>query len=321
MKKSIEVTSIGDINIDILASSLKKFPRIEEQILLDNLVITSGGCAANFAKALSRLGVGIRLIGAIGNDFWKDFIFQELRGVDLKLKSINAKSGTTLILTFPNARKSFLTFPGSNSFLELSKIDRKLIEGKFLHISSFFLQGLREKTKELIRYAKKKSIKVSLDPGLDPKCWSKNDELLAEEILADGVDIFFSNLREAKAITGFRSVKRIAKELCSLGAKIVVIKMGERGCFISTEEEKIEISGFKVNAIDTTGAGDVFDAAFIFSLLKGFPLKDAGIFANASAAISTLGYGSSNYPTLSEVTNFLKRRGYSFRRISLEKRT
>lgn len=299
----IEVTSIGDINIDIITSKIRNMPEKDSQVIVDDISITSGGCAANFAKASSKFGLGTRLIGKLGDDIFRNILKKELRGIDLKI-SEGSKTGLTFAITFRDNTRSFLTYPGSNGELTIHDIDINLVKGRHLHIASFFLQGLRKDTLKILNFAHSKGMTTSLDTGWDPRGWSERDTESVRKILRS-VDIFFPNIREGRAITGFNNKQEICRELLRLGPKIIALKLGSKGSYIATNNEKFSIPPLKVRVIDTTGAGDVFDAAFIYGYLKGWNLKRIGIFANAAAALSTMGYGSGNYPTVKDVESLI----------------
>jgi len=214
------------------------------------------------------------------------------------------KTAVTLAITFKDMTRSFITFPGANSSLSAEKIDPCWIEGRYLHVASFFLQGLREETEKILDYAHEKGMVTGFDTGYDPHGWSKTDAALVRKTLKD-VDIFFPNLAEAQAIVKSKNQKDIIDELLSLGPAIVALKLGSKGAWIASEKEKIFIPAFRVNAVDTTGTGDVFAAGFIHAYLRGWGLKRCGTFASAAAALKTRGYGAEKYPTYKEVDAFL----------------
>ncbi|MEA1924237.1 MAG: carbohydrate kinase family protein [Candidatus Altiarchaeota archaeon] len=300
----VEVTSVGDINVDLVCSNLEDMPGRDSQVLVDDLFVSSGGCAANFAKAASRLGLGTRFIGKTANDIYGDFLRRELSGVDLRLAT-GSKTGVTYALTFRDGSRSFLTYPGSNREFEEGDVDLELVEGGFLHVASFFLQGLREKTKDLLVHAKGKGMVCSFDTGWDPRGWGEKDRELVIDVL-EVVDIFFPNLREAEAITGLNDVDEVCDSLLDMGPKIIALKLGSEGSFIAGEERKFGVEPLQVDVVDSTGAGDVFAAGFIYGRCRGFSLEESGRFANAAAALSTRCMGSSCYPTEREVAGFIR---------------
>ncbi len=303
----ISVTSLGDVNLDLITSKLRDFPERDGQKVISDLEISTGGCAANFAKAVSRLGLKTRLIGKLGSDSWGAFARNELKkaGVNLKV-SRGKKTGITFVLNFFDGTRSFVTYPGANGELTLRDIKFKEIQGGYLHIGSFFLQGLRENTLKLLKQAHSKHMITSFDTGWDPEGWKKKDVNLVRKTLSE-VDIFFPDLSEGKAITQLRNPQEICEKLLSLGPEIVALKLGGKGSFIATRERRFSISPFKVEVVDTTGAGDVFDAAFVYGHSKGWSLEKIGKFANLAAALSTKEYGSNGYPTLREVKKLLRK--------------
>ncbi len=305
-----DVTSIGDINIDIITSNIKEFPPRDAQILLDDLHLSTGGCAANYAKASAELGMKTRLIAKTGDDLFGSLIRKSLGqnpNLDLCL-TCEGRTATTLAITFKDKTRSFLTFPGANSEFSAKDIDYDLIEGRYVHIASFFLQGLRTDTKKILNYAHGKEMTASFDTGYDPMGWTKEDVSLVRKTLKD-VDIFFPNLAEAQAITKAKKEEEVIDELLSLGPSIIALKMGSKGAWIATEKEKTFIPAFRVKAVDTTGTGDVFAAGFTYAHSRGWDLKKCGTFASAAAALKTRGYGTEKYPTRQEADAFLKVNG------------
>lgn len=302
----MDVTCIGDVNVDVLTSKIDSMPEHDAQMLLSDLRLSTGGCAANTAKALAVLGAKTRLIAKAGKDLYGDYISGDLGGIknlDLRLAR-GEKTGVTLAINFTDSTRSFLTYTGGNSEFSIKDIKLNLVEGRCVHIASFFLQGLREKTKKIVDYAHDKGLIVSFDTGFDPRGWSVKDVSLIRKILKD-VDIFFPNLREAEAVTGEKNKDRIVDELLSLGVGIVALKRGSKGAYICTKKQRITIPPYKVKVVDTTGAGDVFGAAFIYSYLQAWDLRECGRFAAAAAALKTKSYGSEKYPGYNEVAKML----------------
>jgi ribokinase len=138
-----------------------------------------------------------------------------------------------------------------------------------------------------------------LDTGFDPRGWSRKDVTLVRKTLSY-VDIFFPNLAEARKITGAEEQDDVCDILLGMGPSIVALKMGKKGCYICSGSERVYVAPFRMAVVDTTGAGDVYGAAFICGHFRKWGLKKIGRFANAAAALSTEGFGSENYPTYAE---------------------
>lgn len=303
----MDVTSIGDINLDVITSNLTDFPKRDAQEIINEIHISPGGCAANFANSAARLGLKTRFIGKLGKDLFGEFVknrLKEIKDLDLKISS-GTKTGVTIAITFKDHSRSFLTYPGSNSELCIEDINLDLIQGRYVHVASFFLQGLRKDTKKILDYAHENGMLTSFDTGFDPRGWSNEDIDLVREVLKD-VDIFFPNLDEGKSITKCDQKEDICDQLMQLGPEIIALKLGSSGSYICRKNEKVLTPAIEVNAIDTTGAGDVFDSAFIFGHNKKWDLKKIGRFSNAAAGISTTGFGTERYPSEEEVNKLLR---------------
>lgn len=300
----IDVTSVGDINVDVITSCIRDFPERDSQAIIDDLHLSVGGCSANFARQTSILGMKTRFIGKLGDDLFADFIRRELVDVDLVVGKA-AKTGVTYAVTFSDDTRSFITYPGANGELSIDDIDLEFIEGDYLHIASFFLQGLRGETGKLMDYAHERGMFVSFDTGWDPGGWSSEDLSLVKKILRK-VDVFFPNLKEGAAITGMVGGEDVCGSLLDMGPEIVALKMGSEGSMIAGEKETLFIPSFRLDSVDTTGAGDVFNAAFVFGHSRGWDLMRSGRFANAAAALSTTGYGNDAYPGVDRVDELIK---------------
>ncbi len=294
----MDVTSVGDVNVDILSSAIKDYPARDGQELVDGIYMSTGGCSANFSKAAALLGLDVRFIGRLGCDFFGEYVRKDLSEIpNLDLRILDGeRTGATIAIAFKDFTRSFLTYPGANSGLRMKDVDYDLISGRYLHVASFFLQGLRKETKKLLDYAHGKGMRVSFDTGFDPSGWKKADVSLVRKTLT-AVDIFFPNQSEARAITGLKDKDDVCDALLDMGPGIVGLKMGKNGSYICTRDCRVRFPAYKVKVVDTTGAGDVFDAAFVYGHSKGWDLKEIGRFAGSAAAISTTGYGSLGYPS------------------------
>ena len=308
----MRVVSIGDANVDIILRS--RMPPRGKQVVIEDYEVHGGGCATNFALACSRLGAKVKLVGKIGADHWGRFLLDELRknGVDISSMVIsrNVKTGVTYAIV-EKGERSFITFRGGNAQLSLQDIREKDIVGDVVHIPSFFLlENLRPHYPRLMKLARSRGALVSFDTGWDPfGLWRRTDHLL--EAIAN-CDVMFPNLVEARMITGRKAAgpKELVQRLMKMGPKIVCIKMGDRGSAVGEAGRLCRIPAFPVEVVDTTGAGDVYNAAFVLAYLRTHDIVLAGHFASAAAAISVTGAGWAKYPRLSDVNGFLRSRGH-----------
>jgi sugar/nucleoside kinase (ribokinase family) len=301
------LTVIGDINLDVISFPLKSYPEKEKQIILPKFIVQLGGSSAIFASACSILGLKTKFIGRLGFDFISEFLVKEIQkaGVKAIIERVEGEeAGITISLTFEDMKRAMITFRGSNANLSKKDFDLKEIEGKVLHIGGFnLLDNLRKDVYEIFSYAKKKEVKTSLDPNWDPKGWSEERLKDLFKVLKK-TDFFFPDYEEGRAITQIEEPEKIVGSLLDLGARVVALKCGEDGCCVGNKNEIVLVKGLKVKAIQTTGAGDVFDAGFIKAYLAGASLKECAKFANIAGALSTIKFGIERFPRESEIKKF-----------------
>ena len=303
-----EVTVIGDVNIDLLTSPIDSFPRKDLQKLVPWINLQIGGGASNFAFTISKLGLKTRLIGLVGKDIFGEFLFKKIKefGIENKLRRTNKKrTGITLGVQFKDGSRSLLTFRGTNTLLSLKHFKLEEIEGKALHIGGFnFLDSLRKDVLKILKYGKKKGMLTTLEPDIKSKINFKLKEL---KKIAKFVDIFFPNKFEGKMLTKEKNERKIVKKLLDFGFKIVALKLGERGCLIGENKKLIRIKGIKIKPINPTGAGDIFNASFVFYYLKTKDIEKAGKFANACASLA-ISRKDDRFPSEKEVLKFLEKK-------------
>ena len=289
MKAPQDVVAVGNIVVDYPVGPLAGLPawgtlaevpgRIEPRV---------GGNGAIFAVAASRLGLSCALMGDVGRDLPGDWVLERLRneGVDTSSVRRGARgTSATVALVRQDGERAFLHYPGSNASLKAADL-RRIPRCRWFHFSAMFLlPSLRPKTiGRALETARRAGAVTSLDVAWDPSGgWDVGDCL-------SGADYFMPNIDEAAAITGKNDVVKAARELARRGARNVVIKLGPRGSLVLGEGlEPFLAPGFKVEATDTTGAGDTFDAAFIYATLHGMEPRRAAYLANAAGAMRAIG--------------------------------
>ena len=284
----MRVLSIGDINVDIILRS--GFPPRGKQIVIDDYQVYGGGCATNFALACARLGAKTKLMGKIGDDHWGKLLLKKLRENGVNTGDISVSSDIKTGITYAivdEEERSFITFRGGNAHFSITDIPLEKIRGDIVHIPSFFLlESLRPHYRRLMKLAKSNGALVSFDTGWDPfNRWRKTRYLLD---YLKNANVFLPNLAEARMITGKTkaSPKELAERLLKMGPEIVCIKLGKNGSLVADHGGTHKIEPFEVEIVDTTGAGDVFNAAFMLGYLKTKDISHSGRFASAAAAIS-----------------------------------
>lgn len=306
---SMDITAIGDISADILTFPIRSYPKKDFKKIVPSINLQVGGGAANFAFAISKLGMKTRLMGLIGEDFFGDYIWKRIEdlGIDNKVKRTDEKdTGITIGISFEDGSRSLISSWGTNSLFSKNDFEVEDIEGKALCLSGYnFLKGLQKDVYKLFVHARDLGIVVGLEPDLKSGVRCDINQLKKTLKL---VDLFFLNKEEGKMITQETEGKRIVEKTLDLGCGALALKLGERGCMVGTKADITRIKPFKVNPISTTGAGDVFNAAFTYEYLKSKDVKKAGKFANAAGALSTIKIGSKRFSTEEQVVKFMKRR-------------
>lgn len=298
---------IGDINVDLILP-INTLPKKDLQVAIDKFWFQVGGSSAICALAASKLGCDTTFMGLLGDDFFSTFLINEMTeaGVNCKIKQEKEESaGVTCALVSKDMRRSMISYEGSNSRLSIGDIDFSHVNGDLLHIGGFnLLDSLRKHVHEIFRYATKKKILTSLDPNWDPKGWTKERVRDLHEILKV-TNFFFPDYKEGKAITKLTEPKKIVSKLLEYCSGIVVLKLGEKGCLVGRGSDLFSVKAFKVKAIQTTGAGDEFNAAFLSHFMKTHDLRKSAIFANAAGAIYTTRIGRDRFPTEETVKEFI----------------
>jgi len=301
---------VGELNVDLIVSGLPYFPMLGREVVASGLDLVLGSSSAICAAGLTRLGAGVDFVGKVGKDYYGDFVVAQLRqlgvGTTHVIQDPSEHTGVTISLTFSFDR-ALITHMGCIPILRLEDIQLSILRNyRHLHVGAYFLQRkLRPGLLDLFRQAHVAGLTVSLDTGCDPDGkW--DSELL--EVLRQ-VDIFFPNEDEARSIARAQDTETALGKL-SARARLVVVKRGANGATSMSGGQIIQSPGFRVNVVDTTGAGDSFDAGFILArVVRGMPVEESLRFANACGALCVTGYGgTAAQPTLEQVQNFLKGR-------------
>jgi len=309
LMKVRDVVSIGNIVVDFVAANVSEMPKWGQLVEVGEPIRSSvGGNSGIFSCVSSRLGLKVSIVGAVGTDFMGDWVVNEMQnfGVDTSyIKQTDTQTSTTLAMANPEGERAFVHYVGSNARLTLEDIDQRLIsDSRALMLSAYFIMpGLYgEPSRKLLAYAKEKGVLTVFDVAWDP-----HGRWVLDKIL-ENVDIFIPNIDEAEMLAGTRSASESSAKFIEMGAKMVVIKMGKEGVFVRSKNETFHIPAFKVKAIDATGAGDTFNASFVYAYLKGWELKKCAIFANAAGALKVTKVGGvSSAPTEKEIMEFIEK--------------
>ncbi len=304
-----KVCVIGSINVD-LTVTIPHFHLPGETILGTSFAMFPGGKGGNQAAASAKLGTPTMMVGKTGKDSNAEFYqknFEKL-GIDtFCVRKCDAPTGIALIEVEPaSGENRIIVVAGANM-----KVDRDLIDScwdKMLECEVFLFQ--LEIPIDTISYAAQKLHAAGKTVILDPAPAAK----LPSELLAS-VDYLTPNETELQIISGCDtsnedSIVSAARNLLNQGTGAVIAKMGSHGAMLITKESAVMVPSFKVNAVDSTGAGDSFNAGFATALTMGLKGTKAIQFANAVGGLSTQAMGAQNaMPTFEETQLFLKKNG------------
>lgn len=288
------VLVVGEINVDLILHGAHAFPKPGKEVLVDDVVMTLGSASAICAMGLARLGTPVTFIGKVGTDPWGEYCVEKMMNGGIDPTSIiqdpALRTGVTVSITSPRDR-ALVSFLGSIAALTAEDVPDDSLRGfAHLHVSSYFLQeGLRQGCRALFARARAAGLTTSLDPGFDPsERWGVDIRRTLEE-----TDLFFPNEVELAGITGQTDVAEALRRLDN-GRTRTIAKLGARGCMTLEEGRPLAVPVFPTDPLDTTGAGDSFDAGFLHAWLAGLPLRDCLLWAAACGSLSTRGLGGTS---------------------------
>jgi len=288
------VLVVGEINVDLVLQGAHAFPIPGKEVVVDDVVLTLGSASAICAMGLARLGTPVAFLGKVGTDPWGEFCVDVMRaaGIDVTRVAGDAKlkTGVTVSITSPHDR-ALVSYLGSIRALRVDDVPSSTFAGfDHLHVSSYFLQeGLRPGLRGLFARAHAAGLTTSLDPGFDP---SERWEADIVSTLTE-TDLFFPNEVEVTAITRRGNIAEALRQLEN-GRTRVIAKLGPEGCMTLEDGQPLAVPAFRVDPVDTTGAGDSFDAGFLHAWLRGRPLRESLRWGAACGSLSTRGLGGTS---------------------------
>ncbi len=281
-----DVLGVGELNLDLVLTGLRTLPVPGREVLADGFRVALGSSTAICVAGLSRLGLRTGLRARVGKDRFGEQAAEFLAqyGIDASLLLVDPTrpTGVTAALSHGGDR-ALVTCLGTIDALEADDVpDALLAEARHVHVGSFFLQSrLRPGLAALFQRARALGCTTSLDAGWDDTgVWDYG----ILDVLAE-TDAFLPNEGEAKAITGLDDAAAAADALAR-HCRVAVVKCGADGAVASAGGRTIRRGAFAgVVPVDTTGAGDSFDAGFLYGLLEGRDLDSCLAFGNACGAI------------------------------------
>ena len=291
MPRDYDVLVVGELNADLILCGdvTPAFGQVEK--LIDDASLTLGSSSAICACGLARLGLKVAFIGKVGDDEFGRFVARELaaRGIDTNGLRIDPllKTGLTVILS-RGVDRAVLTHAGSIAALRFDEVDLSLLtRARHLHLGSYFLlDNLRPDVPRLFARAHAHGLTVSLDTNYDP-----TERLTGLAEVFPHTDLFLPNETELRAIAHPADSEDAALKFLAEQVPAVAVKLGARGALARRGAETARTPALPVAVVDATGAGDSFDAGFIYGYLQSWPLERTLRFAAVCGSLSTRAVG------------------------------
>ena len=305
MTPSFDILVAGEINPDLILTGDVSPAFNQTEKLVDSAALTIGSSSAIFACGAARLGLKVALIGVCGDDIFGRFMLDEMQKSSVDVSNVivrkEEQTGLSVILN-QGMDRAILTHSGLMAALQASDISDALLQkARHLHVASYFLQtNLQPGLTSLFQRAQSFGLTTSLDTNYDPsEKWIDFDELLA------ATNVFLPNEKEALSLSGESNVDLAADKLRSR-VETLGIKLGADGALGVRDSEKVRVASIPVKVIDTVGAGDSFDAGFLYGYLNGWSLEKSLRLACTCGALSTQRPGGTDgQPTLREATKYI----------------
>lgn len=296
----MKIVVVGSTNMDYVLKT-NELPKLGETLSAMSFNTVFGGKGANQAVAAARLGAEVTMIAAVGDDSIGEQLKDNLAKESINVEGVNVvegPSGVAMITVADNGDNTIVVYPGANG-----KIDEKWLEANEALIMSadcilVQLEIPINVVMKAVKIASDNNVKVIFNPA--PAKEFPND-------IFKYVDIITPNETELKKISGKEDIKEGAMELIERGANSVVVTLGEQGSMYIDKDNTISAGSFTVKSIDSTAAGDAFNAALGIKLIESDDIEDGLKYSNAVGALVTTKLGAqTSLPFKNEVETFIK---------------
>lgn len=287
-----DVIVVGELNADLLLNEIQQFPAVGKEIIADQMELALGSSSAIFASNLRTLGAKVKFLGKVGDDDFGDFCINRLKSKNIDTSGIRVDkedgTGLTVVLNYGEDR-AMVTYQGAMKTFSLDDIDfNKLAGAKHLHFANYFLQpGIAPGVGKLFKTAKEMGLTVSFDTQIDPL-----DEWDIDlKPILPYVDIFLPNKSEFMAMTRSDNWETAMHDLNEY-VNIIAMKDGNNGSYVYHDGKISHCKPFlNEQVVDAIGAGDSFNAGFIYQFINGMAIGKCQEFGNLTGAISTTAAG------------------------------
>ncbi|SEQ09134.1 sugar kinase [Basfia succiniciproducens] len=305
--------------LDIISfgEPMYEFSQLPDQEL--NYLAGYGGDTSNFAISASRQGAKVGMLAHIGDDVFGDQFINlwqtENVNTDFVVRNTNAPTGIYFISHDEKGHHfTFYRKGSAAAAITPNQVTKESIRSAKLFHTSAITHAISTSSSDsvfrAIEIAKDSGTKVSFDTNLRLKLWPLDRARAIIHETVSLTDYCLPSLDEAILLTKREKADDIADFYLKLGAKVVVLKMGKDGAMVATENDRFTEKGHQVNTVDATGAGDCFSGAFLTQVIQGKTLREALIYANCAAALTTTGFGAvAPIPYRTQVEQFMQQLG------------
>jgi sugar/nucleoside kinase (ribokinase family) len=297
---------LGVVVLDALSGPLSRYPepRGASQVVTKQVRFAAGGGAANTASALARMGLGAGVFSKLGDDFAGNFLRDELgsHGVDCAGIRVSPTEATpfTFVAIHSSGERTFIHTPGANLTFSARDLDlERLLDCGFLVYQDLWVKPQLdgEAGAAILAEARRRGIVTVLD-----ECYGLGPDERQMEAMLPHCDYFVPSLDDMRVVYPGASAESIADRLLGGGARTVVLKMGAEGCLVAGAAGRRHVPAFPTQVVDSTGAGDCWDAGFVAALAMGEDVHAAALIGNAAASFCLRAVGgSAGVPSYAEV--------------------
>ncbi|MFP4056399.1 MAG: carbohydrate kinase family protein [Candidatus Brocadiia bacterium] len=291
----MDVCCLGILVADTFGSPIDDVPAKGRLKLFDHMELHIGGCAANTAIAMAKLGLRTCAVGKVGDDVFGRFVVQTLRdaGIDPAGVVVEAEASTafTFVIVGSDGQRRFLHTMGANATLCEDDVDMDLVcRAKVLHVAGTMVMPTfdGEQTAHVLEQAQAAGVTTCMDLVFNDRI---EDYMPVVGPCLPHLDMFLPSIEEAERVAGTSDPPSIARRLRREGLGTVVIKLAEEGAYVSGDGEEEVVPAYQVDAVDTSGAGDCWVAGFLAGRLRGWSLVRSARFGHAVAAHCIQAFG------------------------------
>ena len=303
---------VGNLNVDQWIQTVERFPAWDEEIVVDSARLELAGTAGYLLLASEALGVPAVTVSTIGDDAFGVFLQDELRALGAEIEGVELLPGheTCLGIIFVGAdgRRGIMATLGAHAEMSPAVADRH--DGRIAECAEVVICGTyllpQFGPRDALPYARRlreRGQLVAFDPSWDPAGWTDETRAGTLELLRE-IDVYLPNEPELLHLTGAPNLDEAVARVVALAGEVVV-KRGADGALYARGDERVSAPGFPVEAVNTIGAGDVFDSGYLYARRQGWLPEQRVRFANALAAMVVSQRGKRVYPDAGAVEAFI----------------